>query len=84
MTSVMRSPSCATPTNTSGSQASWRRSARYKACGDVPRSLPDERRAGPGFGYALTAQGTNIDVTFCEKSAISRSYDARYQVTQLY
>jgi hypothetical protein len=50
---------------------------RYKACTELP-PLAWTRNDGildPGYEYALTSNGTNLDVTFCDKSSTTGTFD---------
>lgn len=50
---------------------------RFKDCTELPPSAwtRDDGILDPGFEYALTNNGTNLDVAYCEKSSTTGTFD---------
>jgi len=50
---------------------------RYKACTELPPSAwtRNDGILDPGYEYALTSNGTNLDVSFCDQSSTTGTFD---------
>jgi len=50
---------------------------RYKECTELPPSAwtRNDGILDPGFEYALTSNGTNLDVAFCDQSSTTGTFD---------
>jgi hypothetical protein len=50
---------------------------RYKACTELPPSswTRDDGVLDPGYEYAYTNNGTNLDKSFCEKTSFAGTWD---------